>query len=143
MGGSPRRSFSILEKSVSTQVTRCPRYARHAPVTVPTYPVPMTVTLIFAISPSLLRGAGLRTCRRASAQRKVVVTQRQKRVPLYSHITGTSHNRPDSHQRQALKAIRHPDPGGNGEQEFVILPPVQCLVEPGSREPGRLGNLRV
>src|SRR5215470_8316266 len=58
MGDSPRASRVILAASVSTHVTRCPRYARQAPVTVPTYPVPITVTRIPNTLP-VLRTGGL------------------------------------------------------------------------------------
>src|SRR5215470_6520155 len=43
---SPRENRAILSASTSAHVTPWPTYARHAPVTAPTYPVPMTVTRI-------------------------------------------------------------------------------------------------
>src|SRR5207237_5157945 len=36
----PARSFSTFSGSTSTHATSCPRSAKHAPVTSPTYPVP-------------------------------------------------------------------------------------------------------
>src|SRR6266850_5412417 len=42
-GSSSPRRRSTLAVSLSTQVTRLPKSARHAPVTRPTYPVPTTV----------------------------------------------------------------------------------------------------
>src|SRR5438309_8673730 len=42
MGISPRLSASILRSSMSQQMTSLPKSASPAPVTRPTYPVPMT-----------------------------------------------------------------------------------------------------
>src|SRR5918997_1061785 len=45
MGSRPRLRSATFPSSMSTHVTRCPRCARQAPVTSPTYPVPTTPTL--------------------------------------------------------------------------------------------------
>src|SRR5260370_41022236 len=42
MGTPPSFSLAILSLSMSVQTTSCPASARHAPVTRPTYPQPMT-----------------------------------------------------------------------------------------------------
>jgi hypothetical protein len=41
-GDVPLRNASILDASLSTQVTTWPKSAKHAPDTSPTYPVPIT-----------------------------------------------------------------------------------------------------
>src|SRR5215212_5595117 len=44
MGISPRFSPATRSSSMSTKVTLCPVWAKHAPVTKPTYPAPTTPT---------------------------------------------------------------------------------------------------
>src|SRR5208282_1302720 len=49
MGTSPSRSAEILFSSLSTRTTSCPRSAKHAPVTNPTYPEPTTAMRIASL----------------------------------------------------------------------------------------------
>src|SRR5216683_2566142 len=59
MGISPFRSRAILSASLSTQVTWCPKSAKQAPDTSPTYPEPIIATrmrYLVCLKPSEVRG---------------------------------------------------------------------------------------
>src|ERR1700691_3852042 len=52
MGSFPARRVTILDSSLSVQVTSCPISAKQAPVTKPTYPQPITEIRKIRISPA-------------------------------------------------------------------------------------------